>query len=46
VADVAVELHERTGVEELFEPFPGEQLALCALPLDGLLGTLVERGVA
>ena len=46
VAYVAVELHERTGVEELLEALPGEQLALGALPLHGLLGALVERGVA
>jgi hypothetical protein len=37
VADVAVDLDERTRIEELDEPLPREQLALLALPLDRLL---------
>ena len=34
VADEAVELDERAGVEELVEALPGEQLAALALPHD------------
>ena len=37
MADEAVELDERAGVEELLEPLPGEQLPALALPRDVLL---------
>ena len=41
--DVAVELDERAGIEQPLEALAREQLALRALPLDRLLGALVER---
>ena len=44
--DITVELDERTGIEEALEPLAREQLALRALPLDRLLGPLVERAFA
>ena len=46
MADVAIELHEGARVEQLLEPLAGEQLSLRALPLDGLLGALVQRRLA
>ena len=46
MADVAVELDERAGVEELLEPLAGEQPALLAAALDRLVAALVKRLLA
>src|SRR5439155_1565489 len=46
MADIAVELDERTGIEQLDEPLAREQLPLLALPLDRLLGAGVLGLVA
>ena len=43
MSDVAVELDERAGVEELLEPLAGEELAALALTLDVLLARRLQR---
>jgi hypothetical protein len=45
VADVAVDLDERSRVEETLQALAGEQLALRSLPVDRLLRSLAERPV-
>ena len=42
----AVELDERARVEQLLEPFPGEQLSALALARDVLLAARVQRLLA
>ena len=46
MADIAVELHEAAGIEELLDALACEQLAAGALPLDRALVAGVERLVA
>ena len=46
MADVAIELDERSGIEELLEPLAREQLAALPLPLDGPPAALVQRLIA
>ena len=41
-----VELHERAGVEQLLETFPGEQLSALALAGDVLLAGRMQRLLA
>src|SRR5205823_12440835 len=45
VPDVAVELDERAGIEQLLGPLPRQQLALAALPLDRPLAACVASFV-
>src|SRR6266566_7641526 len=46
MSDVAIELEERAGVEQLFDALAGEQLSLLALPFNGALAAGMPRLLA